>query len=83
MEEAKLRLNHIKENILMYCNDEYETCIDADALIIITEWNQFRSLELTNKIKSTMRGNYFFDLRNIYASKFVLKKGFKYIAVGR
>jgi UDPglucose 6-dehydrogenase len=56
MEEAKLRLGHIKENILMYCKDEYEACTNADALIIITEWNQFRSLEL-NTIKATMRGD--------------------------
>jgi UDPglucose 6-dehydrogenase len=82
MEEAKLRLGHIEENILMYCKDEYETCTNADALIIITEWNQFRSLEL-NTIKATMRGEYFFDLRNIYPKEHVLEKGFKYISIGR
>jgi len=82
LEEAKVRLFHIKENILMYCIDEYEACNNVDALIIITEWNQFRSLEL-NRIKSTMRGDYFFDLRNIYPKEHVLEKGFKYISIGR
>ena len=82
LEEAKDKLRHIEDNILMYCNDEYEACNNADALIIITEWNQFRSLEL-NRIKYIMRGNYFFDLRNIYPKEFVLEKGFKYISIGR
>jgi UDPglucose 6-dehydrogenase len=80
--EARERLQHIKESIIYYCNDEYEACEDVDAVVIITEWNQFRSLEF-NKIKNAMRGNHFFDLRNIYPKELVLEKGFNYISVGR
>ncbi|MBA7530928.1 UDP-glucose 6-dehydrogenase [subsurface metagenome] len=55
----------------------------TDALVIITEWNEFRRLDF-KKIKETMKDNYIFDLRNIY-SKEILEKdnGFKYFSVGR
>ncbi|MBC2580056.1 UDP-glucose/GDP-mannose dehydrogenase family protein [Clostridium sp. DJ247] len=82
MEKASDKLQHINEHILKYCKDEYDTCHDVDAVIIITEWNQFRSLDL-DRIKASMRGEYFFDLRNIYPKEFVLEKGFKYISIGR
>lgn len=82
MKKAPCKLQHINEHILKYCKDEYETCYAADAVIIITEWNQFRSLDL-DRIKTSMTGEYFFDLRNIYPKEFVLEKGFKYVSVGR
>jgi len=48
-----------------YCEDPYDTVKGADAVAILTEWNLFRSLEL-ERIRKLMKGNYFFDLRNVY-----------------
>lgn len=80
MEEAKWRLEHVKN--LRYCANEYDTVEGADALVIVTEWNQFRNLDL-DKIRNTMQDNYFFDLRNIYEPKRLKELGFKYFSVGR
>jgi UDPglucose 6-dehydrogenase len=82
MEKAKKCFDELKIQAIEYCEDEYDASKDADAIIIMTEWNQFRSLDL-DKIKSRMKGNYFFDLRNIYNNESMLGKGFKYFSVGR
>jgi UDPglucose 6-dehydrogenase len=63
-------------------NDPYEICEGADAIIIMTEWNEYRALDL-DRIKKLMKGNVFIDLRNIYEPKTVLEKGFEYFGVGR
>ena len=81
MKEAKWRLKAIEEKCV-YCKDEYDALKDADALLIITEWNQFRNLDI-DTIKSSMKGNYFFDFRNIYDREYIENKGFNYYAVGR
>ncbi|NOY76789.1 MAG: UDP-glucose/GDP-mannose dehydrogenase family protein [Calditrichaeota bacterium] len=65
-----------------YAKDTYDTLEGADALVFMTEWNQFRSLDL-DKIKSLMRSNYVFDLRNIYEPEKMQEKGFIYYSVGR
>jgi UDPglucose 6-dehydrogenase len=65
-----------------YANDEYEAAQGADALVIATEWNQFRSLDL-GRIQEAMAGNYFFDLRNIYPAEAMRDRGFDYHSVGR
>lgn len=65
-----------------YCIDEYDASQNVDALILMTEWNQFRSLNL-DKIIEVMKGNYFFDFRNIYSKESMLQKGFQYYSVGR
>jgi len=78
--EAKWRLKTYKDNIV-YCNNEYECVEDADGLILITEWNQFRGMDL-EKIKNNMKDNYFFDLRNVYFQNLNIKKLFKYFGVG-
>lgn len=67
---------------LTYCSDAYSVAKDADALVIVTEWNQFRNLDL-EKIKTLMKGNLFFDFRNIYEPQKVKQLGFKYFSVGR
>lgn len=67
---------------LTYCKDSYDAVKGADAVIIATEWNQFRNLDI-NRIKTLARGNYFFDLRNIYEPAKVRKAGFTYYSVGR
>ena len=67
---------------LKYCIDEYDASEDTDAVILLTEWNQFRSLDL-DQIKQRMSGNHFFDFRNIYSKEVMIEKGFRYYSVGR
>jgi UDPglucose 6-dehydrogenase len=77
MKEAAKILSH-----LQYCEDPYDALKGADALVIMTEWNLFRNLEL-DRVRKLMKGNYFFDLRNVYDSEKVRGKGFQYFGVGR
>ena len=65
-----------------YLDSPYDAVKDADAVIILTEWNQFRALDI-DLIKKQMRGNLFADFRNIYDRGLLEKAGFTYIAVGR
>ena len=65
-----------------YCNETYETLNNADALVFMTEWNQFRSLDL-DKIMQLLRQPIIFDFRNIYESDKMREKGFDYYCVGR
>ena len=67
---------------ITYCEDEYEAVAGADALVILTEWNQFRHLDL-ERIKSIMKGRFFFDFRNIYEPEELATLGFIYEGVGR
>lgn len=78
--EGKWRFKDIEDSII-FCNDEYEAVINADALVIITEWHQFRNMDL-NKIKELMNGNLLFDLRNIYERNIAENNGFMYFGVG-
>ena len=65
-----------------YMDSPYNAVKDADAVIILTEWNQFRGLDI-QRLRKAMRGNIFADFRNIYDRSLVEKAGFTYIAVGR
>ena len=65
-----------------YLDSPYDAAFNADAVIILTEWNQFRALDL-EKLKSKMRGSLFADFRNIYNRDLAENAGFTYIAVGR
>lgn len=60
----------------------YATVKDADAVVILTEWNEFRALDL-KRIQNDMRGDIVVDLRNIYKPAEMLELGFDYISVGR
>lgn len=64
------------------CKDAYEACCDADALVIVTEWNQFRMLDLA-KVRERLKEPILFDLRNIYDPHVVASAGFHYVSVGR
>lgn len=66
---------------ITYCDNEYEVAKDANALVIITEWHQFRKLNL-KQIKSLLIEPYFFDLRNIYNREEVEREGLTYFGVG-
>jgi len=65
-----------------FCRDPYDAAKGADALIIVTEWNQFRNLDL-ERIKGLLRQPFFFDLRNIYDPERMRDIGFRYFSVGR
>jgi len=81
MEEAKKYFADISNDIV-YCNDAYETTKDSDALVILTEWNQFRALDL-EKVKNLLKNKIIIDLRNIYNPKELNEMGFKYYSIGR
>lgn len=65
-----------------YCEDIYEVSNGADAVVVLTEWNAYRGLDL-RRIKENMRGDVFVDLRNIYERSTVEALGFEYHCVGR
>jgi len=64
-----------------FCEDAYYAASDADALVIVTEWNAFRSLDL-KRLKSLMAAPVLVDLRNIYRRREVEAEGFRYESVG-
>jgi UDPglucose 6-dehydrogenase len=64
------------------CKDAYEACEGADAVVIVTEWNQFRMLDL-ERVKSLLREPIMVDLRNIYDPGPMRAAGFRYLGVGR
>jgi len=65
-----------------YGSDEYDTATGCDALVLATEWNQFRNLDLP-RLKSIMRQPVMIDLRNVYEPEDLRRQGFRYAAVGR
>lgn len=69
------------EDVTFYAN-EYGCAAGADAIIIVTEWEQFRALDLP-RLKSVMRQPVVVDLRNIYPPEEVRRQGFVYVGVGR
>lgn len=77
IETSKLVLQNID-----YAADAYEAAQGADCLVLITEWNMFRSLDLS-RIKAAMRLPVFVDLRNVYRQKEVEAAGLTYHSVGR
>jgi UDPglucose 6-dehydrogenase len=79
--EAKWRLADMGDSVTFF-EDEYEAMRGADALVIVTEWNQYRNLDL-ERVKNLLASPVFFDLRNIYKRKDMEEKGFSYYAVGQ
>ena len=60
----------------------YETAQDADVLVVVTEWNEFRGLDL-DRIGAAMNTKRIVDLRNVYKTGDMRRKGFEYVSVGR
>ena len=60
----------------------YEATLDADALLLLTEWKEFRSPDF-EEIRSRMKAPLIFDGRNLFDPDFVRKQGFEYRAIGR
>lgn len=79
MDNAKALLP-ISENIT-WCQDVCDAATGADALVLVTEWKQFRLLDFA-KILPLMKGNAFFDGRNQYKAQDLIKKGIDYICIG-
>ncbi|WP_300299447.1 UDP-glucose/GDP-mannose dehydrogenase family protein [Ferrovibrio sp.] len=77
MTEAKKLLQDV-----VWCEDSYDAAKDADALVIITEWNQFRALDL-GRLKDLLKQPVLVDLRNIYKPADMRQAGFSYYSVGR
>ncbi|WP_027514347.1 UDP-glucose/GDP-mannose dehydrogenase family protein [Bradyrhizobium sp. WSM1417] len=77
MEQAKSELPSIT-----YCEDAYSCAEDADAIVIVTEWVQFRALDL-DRLKATMAQPVIVDLRNIYRPEEMAAAGFVYESIGR
>ncbi|MFA6617809.1 MAG: UDP-glucose/GDP-mannose dehydrogenase family protein [Candidatus Neomarinimicrobiota bacterium] len=67
---------------LDYKKDAYDAITGADALILMTEWNEFRSLDL-KRVKSLLKSPIFIDTRNIYDPHVMKEKGFTYVCTGR
>ena len=65
-----------------FCDDPYDCVTGAEALAIVTEWDEFRALDL-GRIKSLMAAANLIDLRNIYRPADARKHGFAYSSVGR
>jgi UDPglucose 6-dehydrogenase len=77
MEQAKPKLEAV-----VYCHSAYEAAEGADAVVIATEWEQFRALDL-GRLKSVMAQPVIVDLRNIYRADEMKRANFRYVAVGR
>jgi UDPglucose 6-dehydrogenase len=78
MEEAHRMLGDKIE----YAKDEYEVCIDADALVLVTEWSEFRSPNF-RVLQKLLKNKLIFDGRNIYDPAEMAEQGFNYYAIGR
>ncbi len=78
METSKFYLN----DILTYTNDQYDALDNADALLILTEWNEFRNPDF-DEIKTRLKSKLIFDGRNIYDPDKMNEMGFSYSSIGR
>jgi UDPglucose 6-dehydrogenase len=67
---------------VVWCASALEAIEGADAAVVLTEWNEFRALDL-RKVKSLMRGDVLLDLRNVFRAGLALESGFRYTDIGR
>ena len=77
MEECKRRIG----DKVTYCRDKYEAVVDADALLLVTEWKEFR-VPSWEVLRKTMRGKVVLDGRNIYDREEMRRNGFEYECIG-
>jgi UDPglucose 6-dehydrogenase len=77
MEQAKPLMANV-----VFCNDAYSCAEGAAALVIVTEWEQFRALDFA-RLKKVMERPVLVDLRNIYLPEEVTRHGFVYESIGR
>jgi UDPglucose 6-dehydrogenase len=67
---------------LIYCEDAYQTMEGADALVLMTEWNEFRALDLA-RVRQLLATPLVIDLRNIYRPAEMTAAGLSYVSIGR
>lgn len=79
---AMINVKKLFENRISFKNDLYDASAKTDAVLIITEWNEFKQIDLS-KIKKIMNHPFIFDGRNIYDPAVMKKLGFKYFSIGR
>lgn len=80
MQEAR----RVFSDCVSYCNDPYQACAGADAVVVMTEWNQYRALDLERLRESmSLVDPVFVDLRNVYVPDDVRSYDFRYVGVGR
>ena len=77
MDEARKLLDGLE-----YADNAYAAIEEADAMVLITEWDQFRALDL-DRVRETLKGDVVVDLRNIYSPDDMARRGFAYTSVGR
>ncbi len=80
--EGMKNVQKMKGDIIRYASDEYDSLKDADALIICTEWAEFRTPDL-ERVKSMLKKPVIFDGRNLYELDSMKEKGFTYVSIGR
>lgn len=80
IEEARENFDEYNKHIT-YCDNEYEVMKNSNALVLLTEWNQFRRLNL-GKMKTLLKDPIFFDLRNVYEQEEAQSAELDYIGVG-
>ena len=73
---------HLLPDGVHYCADPYEVAHEADAMVLMTEWNVYRGLDLA-RLRESMSGTVFVDLRNVYEPREMRAIGFDYHGVGR
>jgi len=67
---------------VVYCDDALDAAQDADALVLLTEWREFRAIP-PDRLRAVMRGDVLIDLRNVYDAQAMRQAGFHYHSVGR
>ena len=77
MQESAKLMPHVH-----YCTSAYDAMADADAVLILTEWNEFRALDLA-RVRQLLRQPVIVDLRNIYSPQDMAAAGFVYTSIGR
>ena len=80
-DEAR-RIYGERPDLVLESEDPYKTLEQADALVVVTEWQLFRSPDFS-RVKSLMRGNLILDGRNIYNPELLREEGFSYYGIGR
>lgn len=79
--EAMEEASHLLEGI-EFTDTEFDAIEGADVMVIVTEWDQFRALDL-GRVKKAMKGDVVVDLRNLYQPEVMERFGFKYTSIGR
>jgi UDPglucose 6-dehydrogenase len=82
LKDPKLKLLPQDTSALSFHRDAYDAAEGADALVIVTEWNQFRKLEL-DRLLQHLRQPLIVDLRNLYEPDKMAEAGFRYVSIGR